>query len=843
MSTHRSSSFPAKIASIRPHPASAAGTGRLAGPRRFQYPVHGVASGLRAVTGMLFLGAVVAGMQGPRGIAAEAVLAGTRPLTLDQPLDEIMVDGIDRFALREIAASPSRRDAAWQRDFTSEAAYRSSVAAQREKFREYIGAVDPRLPAGDFELLGTIHRDAKVGESDDFNVFAVRWPVLDGLTGEGLLLQPKGAPQGRVVVLPDADWTPEMFVGLAAGVDPQAQLPRRLAAQGWQVLVPMLISRDTGLSGNPDVKVTKQPQREFIYRPAFEMGRHVIGYEVQKVLAAIDIFTAANQHDRTTAPLAVAGVGEGGLLALYAAALDERIERTLVCGYFQSREGIWEEPIYRNVWGLLTLFGDAELAGLIAPRMLVIEACAVPEVNVPLSPRTVRRPAITPGRIATAPLPSVKTEYERARRIFERLGRRNRLQLIANGTGDGPAGTAGAMTALVGAKPDGMRDSTGVTEIAPPFGYAAPNEPRARERRQFREMQAHVGNLVRLSGKVRDAKWSRIDRSSVEKWNAQVEPLRDWVYDELIGPLPKPNVPLNPRTRRVPNAPWLAGHAGAFDAYEVVLDVYEDVIAAGVLLLPTGLRPGEKRPVVVCQHGLEGLAQDTVGGPGTIGYRFYNAFSAELCKRGFIVYAPQNPYRGGDTFRTVQRKSNVLKRSLFSYIIPQHERTLEWLGSLPWVDSARIAFYGLSYGGKTAMRVPPLVKQYCLSICSGDFNDWIKKNTTHEHGTSYVFSQEYEIFEWNMGHVANYAELAYLMMPRPFMVERGHNDGVALDEWVAWEYAKVRRHYDQLGIGDRTEIEFFNGPHTIHGQGTFRFLHRHLNWPENVPSARRESAP
>ena len=64
------------------------------------------------------------------------------------------------------------------------------------------------------------------------------------------------------------------------------------------------------------------------------------------------------------------------------------------------------------------------------------------------------------------------------------------------------------------------------------------------------------------------------------------------------------------------------------------------------------------------------------------------------------------------------------------------------------------------------------------------------------------------------------------------LVERGHHDGVAPDEWVAYEYAKVRRRYVWLGIGDRTEIEFFDGPHEIHGDGTFRFLHRHLDWPE-----------
>jgi hypothetical protein len=31
-----------------------------------------------------------------------------------------------------------------------------------------------------------------------------------------------------------------------------------------------------------------------------------------------------------------------------------------------------------------------------------------------------------------------------------------------------------------------------------------------------------------------------------------------------------------------------------------------------------------------------------------------------------------------------------------------------------------------------------------------------------------------------------------------------------------------------LGLGDKTEIEFFNGGHTINGQGTFRFLEKHL---------------
>jgi hypothetical protein len=96
------------------------------------------------------------------------------------------------------------------------------------------------------------------------------------------------------------------------------------------------------------------------------------------------------------------------------------------------------------------------------------------------------------------------------------------------------------------------------------------------------------------------------------------------------------------------------------------------------------------------------------------------------------------------------------------------------------------------------------------------------------------------MYEFNLGYTFSYAEMAALIAPKPFMVERGHRDGVAPDEWVAYEYAKVRRLYTQLVIPDRTEIEFFNGPHEIHGVGTYRFLHKHLGWPAGDAGKGRE---
>ena len=768
--------------------------------------------------------------------ASDLVLDQTAALTEARPLDEIMVDGLNRFCLRELAASRQQRTAQWSRDFSNPKDYAAGIARRRGRFRQLIGVVDARSTVPPaflqrFELVGTLDRSSIVAQAGGVTVHAVRWPVLDGVTAEGLLLVPATLRAG-VVALPDADWTPEMFCGVSDGLPESVQFVRQLAAAGCLVAIPLLISRSDECSGSPRVAYTNQTHREFIYRQAFEVGRHVIGYEVQKVLAAVDLI---EQHAQRQAPIAVSplpigvvGVGEGGLLALYSAALDTRIQACWVSGYFQEREQVWSEPIYRNVWGLLTDFGDAELAGMIAPRRLIIEACRAVDVAGPPVAREGRRLSAAPGRIAASPLPSVQAEFQRAAALYRHLGHESNLNLAVSGPdGQGPAGTDAALqdfAASLGV--DGKRTAPPASWQLTPGQPAGPDIVRqslnARQKRQFDELRTHVQDVLRLSHQVRDAKW-RPHPTSPDDWKQRRPELRDWVHDELIGRVSANRLAPNPKSRRILETDDYIG-------YEISLDVFDDVLAAGVLLLPKNLQPGEKRPLVVCQHGLEATPRDTISREPRA-FNTYKSFSEELVKRGFLVYAPQNPYRGGDRFRVLQRMSNPLRRSLFSYIIAQHEQTLDWLATLPHVDPQRIAFYGLSYGGKTAVRVPPLVDRYCLSICSGDFTDWPRTIASNEERVSYLFTSEYETPEWNLAHVASYAELAMLMAPRPFMVEEGHRDGGQPTEWTAGEFGKVRRHYDQLQLSDRAELEFFDGPHTIHGQGTYRFLHRHLNWP------------
>jgi hypothetical protein len=285
-------------------------------------------------------------------------------------------------------------------------------------------------------------------------------------------------------------------------------------------------------------------------------------------------------------------------------------------------------------------------------------------------------------------------------------------------------------------------------------------------------------------------------------------------------------MPPNARTRLVYDTPKWTG-------YEVVLDVWPDVFTYGMLLVPKGIAPGERRPVVVAQHGRGGTPEDVCTPDRDT--RAYHSFGAKLADRGFVVYAPQNLYIGEEEYRLLQRKAFALKMTFFAPMVRQHEQVLAWVGQLPFVDARRIGFYGLSYGGKSAMLIPAVLEGYRLSICSGDFNETVWKHVRIDAGYSFALTKEHEHTEFDFGDKFNYSDLAGLIAPRPFMVERGHDDGVAPDEWVAYEYAKVRRLYAKLGIADRTEIEFFDGGHEIHAAATFDFLHKHLNWPKKQP--------
>jgi len=770
------------------------------------------------------------------GPGGERPIEGTALLDWkDQDISVRLMDAAHAFVEGEISKSVRRLASRWNRDTSTTIAYAKSVESNRERFRRMIGVVEDRLPPRleFFSERGESRRfdgaapvGSLVAETEEFEIHQVRWDVIDGLVAEGLYVVPKsslklGAPTvPGVVLIPDADNTPEDIMGITGKLPSNQQIGLRFATAGFRMLIPATINRARYLG--PDgkdarLKRADQTHREWIYRQAFQLGRHVIGYEVQTALAAADWL----RSNGLGTSVSVAGYGEGGMVAFYAAAADEKINAAFVSGYFSPRDSVWSEPIYRNVFGLLREFGDAEIASLIWPRDLLIEHTEFPHVSQ------------QKGAITTPATEKVVAEIDRVGTLLGTLSPPPRI--LFSEAKDGARAGYSAMAAFAAAIDFQEAKISRVSPMALLLDKREGFDPASRHERIFRQMEAQVQKLVRQADGVREkrffqtaepglipGKWSTLKRHPIldpANFIEKSKAFREEFRREVIGEFDETLLPLNPRTRKIiENEKWTA--------WEVVLDVYPGFFAWGDLLIPKDLKPGEKRPVVVCQHGRNGVPRDTIDAHKTA----YNDFAAHLAERGFITFAPHNLYRHEDRYRWLDRKANTIGCTLFSFIVPSHQQILRWLKTLPQVDGDHIGFYGLSYGGESAVRIPSLLTDYCLSICSGDFNQWTRKVADVDFPNGFMKSIEWEMPYWNMGNTFDYAEMAALIFPRPFMVERGHHDAVSTDPWVAYEYAKVRWLYAQFGLADQTEIEFFQGGHSINEQGTYDFLHRHLGW-------------
>ncbi|MCW3089792.1 MAG: hypothetical protein JWP81_861 [Ferruginibacter sp.] len=772
------------------------------------------------------------------------VMPETKALTYNGSMPAFLMKGAQKFIEQKIDESVAGRSSIWKRNFSSRQAYEQSVESNRRRLMQYIGIEDKtqsytnynvglkdQYPEVSMQKVSGVNDAELVAETATYRVYQVRWPVLNRVNGEGLLLQPKTKPVANIIAIPDADQTPEQLVGLSPGVPLESQFARHLAENGFQVLVPVLISRSFLFEGEQK----QQTYREWIYRQAFHMGRHVIGYEVQKILAAIDWFKKSGGNNTK---IGVAGYNEGGLIAFYSAAVDQRIDAVLVSGYFHSRQQVWNEPIYRNVWGLLSEFGDAEIASLIAPRPLVIEHSRTPAIVEKVEKFTTNVADVSgfrftgyKGKLETPAFKDVQSEYDRIEHLLK-PGFQNKYLITGPQNESISFGSKSALekfSSLLGFSSQLNISNSVATDRRSSF------DNQERQRRQVKEIEDHVQWLLRVSDQQRNNffLYKIMPEFGQRQWSTKayhpyfpvdrfIEPAKEYrkyFQEEILGKFNDPMLLPNARTRKIYDKERWTG-------YEVVLDIYKDFSGAGILLIPKDIKEGEKRPVIVTQHGRNGIPQNVIEGNTS-----YNDMAAKLADQGFIVFAPYGLFNGEDDYRFLTRKANTIKKTLFSFIISQHEQYLAWLATLPFVDKDRIAFYGKSYGGETAMRVPSVLEGYCLSICSADFGDWTRKVADTYNPVSFMNSFEWEMPYFNMGSTFSYAEMAYLIFPRPFMVERGHDDLVQPDEWVGYEFAKVKYLYDRFNLGDNAGIEFFNGGHSARNEGTFKFLHKYLNWP------------
>ena len=181
-------------------------------------------------------------------------LAGTAVLDWTDDISVRIVDEAHRLLDRKTAESVKSREKYWQRDFSSPEAYEKSIEPNRERFKKMIGVVDPRVPVV-MERFGDDDNPALVAETDKYRVWQVRWTVLEGVTGEGLL-----AGAERLAVSAMWSWfpmpirRPEQLVGLAPGSRSSRSSPGAWRRTALRVVVPVLVSRACEFSGTRSVR-------------------------------------------------------------------------------------------------------------------------------------------------------------------------------------------------------------------------------------------------------------------------------------------------------------------------------------------------------------------------------------------------------------------------------------------------------------------------------------------------------------------------------------------------------------------------------------------------------------
>lgn len=719
-------------------------------------------------------------------------LNGTAPLALPLGGDflEQQRQQIIRYFIRQIAATPAKRDRLWQPDFSSVKTYEASLQKHRDHLREMLGLtpLSPGTPQ-----IKTLQ------ESENLKIEDVTIPIADGFRARALLFLPRSSiPVAAVIAVPPASESREEFARVLQGTTP-AQWIITLLARHVAVAVPITVERRAGhplceRAGGKD-------RRHALWRAGFIVGRTLVGIEVQEAMALREYLSS--EHAIDSKRIAIFGVGQGGMTALYAAAVDERFAGAAVADYFQQREDCWKEPVDRTLYGQLNEFGDAEVAALIAPRPLLI--------------------ATTASQMAK--VGSMKIEAARAHRFYQGLKATDRLITIEPAA-DTLDATALKVASLLGANQAG----------APPditFRISQSQADKARNE-HFETLYAYLRRLDEGSDQVRKDYW-RLDSTPPQNRARKIAELRAGL-SHLMGAIPSEAIPMRPQTA-------LIGETDKFLAYDVLLDVVPGVQAYGQLLVPRTAAGdmSQRLPVMICQHGFDGAPKYVTGVGKDIesNDHFYHRFGERLAERGYVVFAPylsvpQDPTPPGivhraDLINPLVRLAACVGMMRTSIELAKLHRIVDFLQSLPFVDPKRMGYYGLSYGGYSAMWMPPLEPRLKFTIISAYFNDWrVMLTDTTRLGDSYWSLPDEDFYNWNVLNRFTHTELIAAMWPRPVCIEWGSSDPVTPPAWHQQAWQDVNAFADSWNLDGNIVDDDFIGPHTIHGIQTFFFIDRWL---------------
>jgi dienelactone hydrolase len=264
-------------------------------------------------------------------------------------------------------------------------------------------------------------------------------------------------------------------------------------------------------------------------------------------------------------------------------------------------------------------------------------------------------------------------------------------------------------------------------------------------------------------------------------------------------------------------------------------DPFSTVVA--YVLIPNGLKRGEKRPALLCAHGHGNGKHGLVNQKRSV----YKQIGLRLCRDGgFVVIAPDWRSFGerSDEPRYIQHWKGEhgddgcdLSYLLYGYFgyqlltlnVADARRCVDYLVSRREVDADRIGAIGLSFGGTMTMYAAALDKRIkaaaiCgyLSTLADALGDRGRGNTC---GSQFLFG---------LRTIGDIPDVAGLIAPRPCLVQMGSKDGCFLESDALAAYQHLERIYRAAGAGEQLELDHFDGGHEVNPGPLLEFLGRRL---------------
>lgn len=268
------------------------------------------------------------------------------------------------------------------------------------------------------------------------------------------------------------------------------------------------------------------------------------------------------------------------------------------------------------------------------------------------------------------------------------------------------------------------------------------------------------------------------------------------------------------------------------------------VIMPFYVLVPDGLKQGEKRPAVVAPHGhgsggkmaVAGVTEGIPAMEETIKQHNY-AYGISFVKAGFVVFCPdargfgerrekywqEEKYIGSSSCEYLNDMAMPLGQCVTGMWTWDLMRLIDYIQTRGEVDAERIGCAGLSGGGLQSLWVSALDDRIKCVVISGYFYGYKQSILESMCCSCNYVAGLYELVD--------IGDIGAMILPRPILIETGDKDSLngkdGLDN-VLPQVNKLRMAASLFGKDNAVYHDVFPGEHRWNGVKALPWLKEHL---------------